>query len=743
MVELFGFYQRHIYSNGEYSVAVFADATTGDSFKVCGEGIPTAKKIKYHFIGEMQTYKKTGEQTLKMSDYEIAELDNETSFVEYLAMPPIKLGRLQGKKIYRLYKENAIAMLDTQPEVVYEAVFKKLRNGEKRFDEFIELWKSQRSLLKITSFLVRYGIKRRDVVKLNDAIRMEKYDSLGEAIRSNPYFLMNVQGVHVDISVCDEIAKKMQFPLNSPERIKAGMKYVLRRAMLQGDMFMYCFGQRSLVEEVSVFLSVAVNEVAAVLNTRPDGFVLEKDKQQGNYRIYLDYAHDWESGLAKSIFRIITKSIEPIMPEKEINKFIENYQKEKGIELAEKQKEAIRTVSNSVITIITGGAGTGKTTSLNAILAMLHAVGMDNNCLLASTGKASQRMSEATGYPATTIHSCIACDDNNDNGCSYSHDIICDALVVDEFSMTDCRVAYLLFSAITDCERIIIVGDVEQLPSVGAGNVLRDMITSGRISVVALDVIQRQALDSPIVCNAQKILRGENDLVINDKFRFIHLSNPAEAGKYIVNRYVELVKEYGLNYVQILSPMKKRDGGTIKLNEDIQEKLLPTIKKERFRLGDKVMNTKNKHDLDLNNGDIGYITKISDGEYTIEFDGERTITFSSHEMDSVVLAYAITVHKSQGCEFPYVIMPILDNQDIMLFRNLLYTGVTRAKVNIELVGSEEMLRKAIDTVKIADRKTTLAKRLQFADVLCRPKKKKQTIEDVKQMELPGVNKKIG
>ena len=157
MVELFGFYQRHIYSNGEYSVAVFADATTGDSFKVCGEGIPTAKKIKYHFIGEMQTYKKTGEQTLKMSDYEIAELDNETSFVEYLAMPPIKLGRLQGKKIYRLYKENAIAMLDTQPEVVYEAVFKKLRNGEKRFDEFIELWKSQRSLLKITSFLVSYS----------------------------------------------------------------------------------------------------------------------------------------------------------------------------------------------------------------------------------------------------------------------------------------------------------------------------------------------------------------------------------------------------------------------------------------------------------------------------------------------------------------------------------------------------------------------------------------------------------
>ena len=176
-----------------------------------------------------------------------------------------------------------------------------------------------------------------------------------------------------------------------------------------------------------------------------------------------------------------------------------------------------------------------------------------------------------------------------------------------------------------------------------------------------------------------------------------------------------------MNNVQILSPMKKRYGGTIRLNEDIQEKLLPTIKKERFRLGDKVMNTKNKQDLDLNNGDIAYITKISDGEYTIEFDGERTITFSSHEMDSVVLAYAITVHKSQGCEFPYVIMPILDNQDIMLFRNLLYTGVTRAKVKYEHLGSVESLWKALDTVKIAVRITSLANRLQFAVVLCRPK----------------------
>ena len=373
------------------------------------------------------------------------------------------------------------------------------------------------------------------------------------------------------------------------------------------------------------------------------------------------------------------------------------------------------------ITIITGGAGTGKTTSLKAILALLNAAGLTNNCLLASTGKASQRMCEATGYSASTIHSCIACDDGGEDSANYGSDIVCDALIVDEFSMTDCRVAYLLFSAIEDCERIIIVGDVEQLPSVGAGNVLKDMIESGCIPVVALDVIQRQAKGSSIIDNAQKILQGQNDFTYNRNFQFIQTKSAAEASEYIIQRYISLVQERGMAEVQILSPMKKNNCGTIQLNGCIQDKLFPTLKKERFRVGDKVMNTKNKHDLGISNGDIGYITKITDGEYTIAFDTGQTIEFSSTEMETVVLAYSITVHKSQGCEFPYVIMPVLTEQSIMLYRNLLYTGVTRAKEAIELVGTEEMLKKAIETVRVVHRNTMLAKRLAYADILYQKK----------------------
>lgn len=722
MTEFWGFFQKRIYSNGDFSVAVFCDAITGESFTICGEGIPMAKNIKYHFIGELKTYKKTGEQSLKMADYEIAELDNESSFVEYLAMAPIKLSRVQGKKIYRLFREESVEMLDNSPEVVYNAVFKGLKNGEERYQRFIQEWHRQRKLLKITSFLVRYGISRKDVVKVNDAVPLDKYNDLGEVIRNNPYFLMNVPGVRVDINVCDEIAKKLQFPLNSPERIKAGMKYVLRNAMMNGHMFLYSYGDEGLIKAVSKQIIVTEREVAAVISTRPEGFVLERDKDKKNYRVYLDYAHEWEVGLAEKIHRFLSRKVAKIMDKKDVEKFLKEYQIEQGFTLAEKQKEAVYAVAESPITIITGGAGTGKTTSLNAVLAMLDSAGKTNNCLLASTGKASQRMTEATGRWATTIHSCIACDDSSENAASYGNDIDCDALVIDEFSMTDCKVAYLLFSAIKKCKRIIIVGDVEQLPSVGAGNVLKDLIACGRIRVVALDVIQRQALDSAIVSNAQKVLHGESDFIYDQHFQFIRTKNASEASEYIVERYSNLIQEHGMGAVQILTPMKKRDCGTMQLNECIQDKLFPALKKEKFRVGDKVMNTKNNHDLGLSNGDMGYIANIVDAEYTIEFDTGKTLTFQKEEMDNMILAYSVTVHKSQGTEFPYVIMPVLTEHSIMLYRNLLYTGITRAKVNIELVGTEEMLKKAVETVKVVQRNTMLAKRLQFAAAIFDKKK---------------------
>lgn len=722
MVEFWGYFQKETYSNGDYSVAIFSDAITGKTFKVCGNGVPTAKKIKYHLLGEITVYKKTGEESLKLVDYEIAELDNETSFVEYLAMPPIKLSRVQGKKIYKLFREQAVETLDHEPEKVYNAVFKGLKNGDERYKRFIQEWKRQRKLLKISSFLVKYGISRKNVMKLNDAVPMSKYDDLGAVIRDNPYFMMNVPGVHIDIGVCDEIAKRLHYPLNSPERIKAGMKYVLRTAMMNGNMFLYCFGKGGLIEEVAKKINVREEEIAAVLNTKPQGFVIESDKTIKNYRIYLDYAHEWEVGLARKVHRFLTKRVAKVMDAKGVEKFLREYQQKKSITLAEKQKEAVYAVAESPITIITGGAGTGKTTSLKAVLAMLDAAGKDNNCLLASTGKASQRMTETTGRMATTIHSCIACDDSSEDGAAFGKDIECDALVIDEFSMTDCKVAYLLFSAVKSCKRIIIVGDVEQLPSVGAGNVLKDMINSGRVRVVALDVIQRQALDSPIVANAQKVLCGESDFVFNENFRFIKTKDGEEAAEYIVKRYIELVKEHGMGAVQILTPMKKRVCGTVMLNEAIQNQLFPSLKNEKFRIGDKVMNTKNNHDIGLSNGDMGYVTSIVDEEYTIEFDTGLTLTFDKMEMDHIVLAYSVTVHKSQGSEFPYVIMPILNEHSIMLYRNLLYTGITRAKVNIELVGTEEMLKKAAETVKIVQRNTMLDKRLQFAAAVFDKKK---------------------
>lgn len=715
IIESYGYFQKKIYRNGDFTVALFYNAATNQPFKVVGNNVPTAKNIRYHLLGESTIYKKTGEQTLQLMDYEIADLGEENSFVEYLAMPPIKLNRLQGKKIYRLFQKQSITILDHDPQQIYNAVFKDLKNGDERYKRFIGEWTQQRQLLKITSFLIRYGINRKDIMKLNAAVSIEQSKDLSAVIKENPYFMMGVSGVHIDISICDEIAKKLQYPINSPERIKAGMRYVLQKAMTNGHMFLYSYGIDGLMAAVTKILSVSAEEVAAVINTRPNGFVFEHDKKLKNYRIYLDYAHEWEVGLAKKIYEYLSKKVQKVMSKNDVEKFLENYQHETGITLAKKQQEAVYAVAKNPITIITGGAGTGKTTSLKAILAMLEASGNDKHCLLASTGKASQHMIEATGQIATTIHHCISCDDSNEDRINYEKSITCDTLIIDEFSMTDCKVAYSLFCAIKSCKRIVIVGDVEQLPSVGAGNVLKDLIQSERICVVALDVIQRQTLDSPIVANAQKILRGENDFVFDDKFRFIETQNGEEAATYIVNRYMDLIQKHGINAVQILSPMKKRICGTMQLNEMIQNQLFPSLHNDKFRIGDKVINTKNKHDIGLNNGDIGYITNIVDDEYSIAFETGATLEFSHSDMDFMMLAYSVTVHKSQGCDYPYVIMPVLNEHSIMLYRNLLYTGITRAKNSIELVGSKEMIKKAIETVKVSQRNTMLAKRLQYAD----------------------------
>lgn len=712
IVEILGFFQKKIYQNGDFTVAIFRDATTNRAWRVAGDGIPMAKNVKYRLVGELTTYQKTGEETIRLIEHEIPALDEENAFVEYLATPPIRLSRLQAKKIYKLFPKKAVDILDNNPEQIYHVIFKNLKNGDERYRGFIKQWQRQRKLVKITSFLAQYGISRNHVMKLQLSSFIDQYDDLGAAIKDNPYYMMHIPDVHIDFHTCDEIAKKLKYPSNSPERIKAYMKYVLCTAMQSGHMFLYCYGKEGLIAQVMKALAVSGQEVAAILNERPEGFVLEQDKKAKNYRVYLYDAHEWEVGLAKEVYTYIKEKTTKIMNKTEVKKFLVNYEKKNKITLAQKQQEAVYAVAKNPITIITGGAGTGKTTSLNAVLTMLEASGNDDHCLLASTGKASQRMTEATGRQATTIHHCIACDEDAGR---HAKNITCDALIVDEFSMTDCKIAYLLFSAIQSCKRIVIVGDVEQLPSVGAGNVLKDFIDSGKIPVVALDVIQRQALDSPIVSNAQKVLQGDTDFLFHENFRFIEMQNADAAATYIVNRYMTLVQEYGINAVQILSPMKKRVCGTIQLNKAIQEQLFPSLHDDAFRIGDKVMYTKNNHGIGVNNGDVGYITNIIHDEYTVAFDTGLTHTFSKPEMGYMVLAYSLTVHKSQGCDYPYVIMPILEEHQFMLYKNLLYTGITRAKVNIELVGSVDLLKKSITVIRSTQRNTMLAKRLEYAD----------------------------
>ena len=722
LIERFGIFQKQIYQNGDFSVSIFQDAETGENFKVTGQLLPTARRIKYHLIGTMQFYQKTGEQTLQVRDFEIAALDTEEAFAEYLAMPPIKLSKIQGKKIWRLYGEDSVSVLDHEPEQVYQAVFQNLRNGEKRYMDFICLWKEQRALLKVTTYLLRFGIRHKDIVKCNAAVP-KKYSTLQEAIEKNPYFMMNIPGVSIDLGICDEMAKQMKLPLYSIERIKAGILYVLRQAMKQGHIFLYSHdkdGKNGLITTVAKLLSITEQSVIDVLNTRPNEFILEKEKRTSRYRIYLKEVHRWESSLAYILYRLISYPVKPIMKKEKYEECLKDYEKQQQIQLSKKQKEAVETVVQNQITVITGGAGTGKTTCLKAILSVLDMAKLTDIVLLASTGKAARRLGAVTKREATTIHNYIQCDDGESGQSLYANSIESDVLVVDEFSMTDCRVAYLLFAAIKKCRRIVIVGDVEQLPAVGAGNVLKDLIDSKMISTVTLDVTHRQVEGSSIITNANKILKKKTDFIFDNTFSLTEVSSGEEATSLLVKRYQELIQqEHGMDTVQILSPMKKRVCGTNALNQEIQNILLPTFRKERLRVGDKIINTKNNYERNLNNGDMGIIVGFSNQTYQIQFETGVFLELNQTEMDCIDLAYAITVHKSQGSEFSYVLMPILAEHEIMLYPNLLYTAVTRAKKRIELFGSRDMLNKAVTAVRSLHRHTTLANRLVYAKEIYR------------------------
>jgi exodeoxyribonuclease V alpha subunit len=584
-------------------------------------------------------------------------------------------------------------------------------------------WEEQKEIRDVMIFLQTYGVSSGYATKIfkhygNDSISI---------VRENPYRLaMDIFGV--GFVTADSIAEKLGFEKNSPVRVKAGIVYVLHQLSDDGHVY---YPYESLIKECGKILDVERSDIVeGIGGIEAEKIIVVEDLNESleNYRennkaVFLEKFHFCETSIGRRLQHLLSaeKSIRKIQEDKAIAWV----QQQLSIQLAKRQIEAVKSAIQNKVMVITGGPGTGKTTIINAVLQIysrLHT----KILLTAPTGRAAKRMSETTGHEAKTIHRLL--EYSMAKGGFQRGDknpLECDLLIVDEASMIDTVLMHYLLKAVPIGATFILVGDVNQLPSIGAGNVLKDIISCGRVSVVELNEIFRQARQSSIVVNAHKI---NNGIVPNveashpdDDFYFIEQEDPEKVVELIIKIVKSRIPErFGYNPVddiQVLTPMHRGIVGAANLNQELQ-KTLNTEKEgvlhgnRNFLKGDKVMQIRNNYDKEIFNGDIGRIKAIfpEKQEVIICFDG-RDLSYGYSELDEIVLAYAVSVHKSQGSEYPVVVLPVMTQHYILLQRNLIYTAITRGKKLVVMIGTKKALAIGVNNNKTRKRYTRLKHRL--------------------------------
>jgi len=535
-------------------------------------------------------------------------------------------------------------------------------------------------------------------------------------VKTNPYRLADdIWGI--GFKTADKIALQMGFEKNSFARCRSGIVYVLNELSNEG----HCYGKREqLLEEAEKILEIEKAQVGLTLDSMIENKEVILEEEDAVY--LLPFYHS-EVGIMQRIKAIL--AVDTLYSGKDVADIIEMIQKQSAISYDEVQKDAVKTAADSKFMVLTGGPGTGKTTVTLAIIKVFQILGT-RVLLAAPTGRAAKRMSEATGLEAKTIHRLLEYKPAEGYKKNADYPLECDVLIIDETSMVDTILMYNLLKAVANETVVILIGDVDQLPSVGAGNVLNDIIDSGIVNVVQLTKIFRQALGSAIITNAHKINQGDfPDLKSkrNGDFFFIAEDEPAKVVKTITElcarRLPAFYKVDPINDIQVLCPMQRGETGAVNLNAVLQEALNSShisIKYSGtvYRLGDKIMQIKNNYDKNVFNGDIGSIMTINNEDRTLvlKFD-EHLVEYDATELDEVVLAYATTIHKSQGSEYQIVVAPFTLQHYVMLQRNLLYTCVTRAKKVFVLVGTKKAVSMAVRNNKTSKRNTRLAERLKF------------------------------
>lgn len=625
---------------------------------------------------------------------------------KYLGSGLVKgIGQAYAKAIVSRFGLETIDVIENDIERLLEVP----RLGKKRMEKIRDSWEKQKDIKEVMLFLQGHGVSTAFAAKI-----YRKYEKASIAkVKENPYQLADdIWGI--GFKTADSIASKMGYEKNDPRRCRSGILYALNELAEEGHVYAEL---EQLVEAATKLLEAEETPVRQAL-----AFMMEaKDVIADNNVVYLPPFYHAENGLAKRLQSLLADTSlfnSDIAAEPEAEYGV----KSGGIVYDEVQQAAIQKALDSKVMVLTGGPGTGKTTTTQGIIAAFKARHM-SILLAAPTGRAAKRMTEATGMEAKTIHRLLEYNPMDGYKRNDENPLEGDALIVDECSMIDILLFYNLMKAIPSNMRLILVGDIDQLPSVGAGNVLRDIIDSQKIPVVRLTRIFRQAQSSRIVMNAHAINAGHFPNIKNGldtDFFFINQEDADEMVELIIGLVRDrLPKKYGYppKEIQVLTPMQRGTVGAGNLNIELQNALNPTgLSLTRggytFRQGDKVMQIRNNYDKNVFNGDIGYITAVDTNErtLTVTFDS-RLVEYDITELDEIVLAYAVTIHKSQGSEFPVVVMPVTMKHFVMLQRNLIYTGITRAKKICVLVGTTKALAYAIKQNTVSKRNTKLKERL--------------------------------
>ncbi|MDF2544591.1 MAG: ATP-dependent exonuclease alpha subunit - helicase superfamily er [Herbinix sp.] len=637
---------------------------------------------------------------------------------KYLGSGLIKgVGPKFANKIVQKFGTDTLSVIEDNPDALIEVE----GIGIKRVGMIKESWKRQKEVKNIMLFLQDHGVSTSFAAKIYKAYGNESIDK----VKENPFRLADdIWGI--GFKTADSIAEKLGFGKETHVRLRSGIMYTLSELADDGHVYA---AREQLIEKATALLEAKQEYIVMTM----DQMLKEKDLIQEEEAIYLPPFYYAETGTANKLLKLARQPaadrlwvrLEKARRETgndDLSVDVEKIEATVNMKYDEVQADAIRQAALAKVMVLTGGPGTGKTTTTQGIIAAYRAYGL-NILLAAPTGRAAKRMTEATGLEAKTIHRLLECKPPEGYQKDEENPLEGDVLIVDECSMIDIILMNSLLKAIPPSMRLILVGDIDQLPSVGAGNVLRDIIESGSFPVIRLTRIFRQAQTSRIIMNAHKINEGKMPDISNGKdtdFFFVQ----KEEAEDVVSELVKLVKHNLPKYyktpssmIQVLTPMQRGVVGATNLNLALQEALNPNGEGLRrsgsiFRAEDKVMQIKNNYDKEIFNGDIGIITSIDleDRSLKVDFDG-RQIQYDITELDEIVHAYATTIHKAQGSEYPIVVMPILMNHYVMLQRNLIYTGITRAKKILVMVGTKKALAYAVNNVTVTKRNTLLKERL--------------------------------